>query len=74
MRIDCLKSASPKLIGWSGLTRAPAHTAQTKGKTYSEEEDRFMLVRLDHHGYTTEGAYELIKKDILNWDGFRFDW
>lgn len=33
-----------------------------------------MLVRLDHHGYTTEGVYDLIKKDVLNWDGFRFDW
>ena len=36
----------------------------TKGKVYSEEEDRYLLCRLWHYGMHMDDAYERIKKDI----------
>ncbi|NXD32609.1 ISWI ATPase, partial [Spelaeornis formosus] len=47
---------------------------QNKGKTYSEEEDRFLLVRMHHHGIDRDDCYELVKRDIGEWPLFRFDW
>lgn len=47
---------------------------QTKGKSYSEEEDRFLLVQLHRHGLAKEEVWELIKKDIIESPLFRFDW
>ena len=47
---------------------------QNKGKTYSEEEDRFLLVRMHHHGLDRDDCYELVKRDIGEWPLFRFDW
>ncbi|MBW0499315.1 hypothetical protein O181_039030 [Austropuccinia psidii MF-1] len=47
---------------------------QTKGKSYSEEEDRFLLVQLHRHGLGREEVYDLIKKDIIDSPLFRFDW
>ncbi|KAG0140791.1 hypothetical protein CROQUDRAFT_664695 [Cronartium quercuum f. sp. fusiforme G11] len=47
---------------------------QTKGKSYSEEEDRFLLVQLHRHGLGKEEVWELIKKDIIESPLFRFDW
>ncbi|OCF45020.1 transcription activator snf2l1 [Kwoniella heveanensis CBS 569] len=47
---------------------------QNKGKTYSDEEDRFLLVRMHHHGIDRDDCYELIKRDIGEWPLFRFDW
>ncbi|EIW87448.1 hypothetical protein CONPUDRAFT_87220 [Coniophora puteana RWD-64-598 SS2] len=46
----------------------------TKGKVYSEEEDRYLLVRLNHYGMQTEDVYERIKRDISEFPVFRFDW
>jgi SWI/SNF-related matrix-associated actin-dependent regulator of chromatin subfamily A member 5 len=46
----------------------------TKGKVYSEEEDRYLLCRLHHYGMRTEDVYERIKKDITEFPVFRFDW
>lgn len=46
----------------------------TKGKVYSEEEDRYLLCRLNHYGMETEDVYERIKKDITEFPVFRFDW
>ncbi|EMD32673.1 hypothetical protein CERSUDRAFT_118698 [Gelatoporia subvermispora B] len=46
----------------------------TKGKVYSEEEDRYLLCRLNHYGMQTEDVYERIKKDITEFPVFRFDW
>ncbi|KAL1681451.1 SNF2 family N-terminal domain-containing protein [Schizophyllum commune] len=46
----------------------------TKGKVYSEEEDRYLLCRLYHYGMQTEDVYERIKKDITEFPVFRFDW
>ncbi|KAF8715643.1 hypothetical protein AX14_012523 [Amanita brunnescens Koide BX004] len=46
----------------------------TKGKVYSEEEDRYLLCRLFHYGMQTEDVYDRIKKDITEFPVFRFDW
>lgn len=46
----------------------------TKGKVYSEEEDRYLLCRLNHFGMTAEDVYERIKRDITEFPVFRFDW
>lgn len=45
---------------------------QNKGKSYSEEEDRFLLVRMHHHGIDRDDCYELIKRDIGEWPLFRW--
>lgn len=47
---------------------------QTKGKTYSEEEDRFLLVMLAKYGVGADDTYERIRHDILEFPAFRFDW
>ncbi len=46
----------------------------TKGKVYSEEEDRYLLCRLFHYGMQVDDVYERIKKDISEFPVFRFDW
>jgi SWI/SNF-related matrix-associated actin-dependent regulator of chromatin subfamily A member 5 len=46
----------------------------TKGKVYSEEEDRYLLCRLHHYGMNADDVYERIKKDITEFPVFRFDW
>ncbi|KAJ7355421.1 SNF2 family N-terminal domain-containing protein [Mycena albidolilacea] len=46
----------------------------TKGKVYSEEEDRYLLCRLAHYGMQADDVYERIKKDITEFPVFRFDW
>jgi SWI/SNF-related matrix-associated actin-dependent regulator of chromatin subfamily A member 5 len=46
----------------------------TKGKVYSEEEDRYLLCRLNYHGMDQENVYDLIKRDISEFPVFRFDW
>jgi len=46
----------------------------TKGKIYSEEEDRYLLCRLDYYGLNSEGVYDRIKKDVSEFPVFRFDW
>ncbi|WFD36168.1 hypothetical protein MCUN1_003044 [Malassezia cuniculi] len=45
-----------------------------KVRTYSEEEDRFLLVRLAEYGLSAEDVYERIRIDILRHPEFRFDW
>ena len=47
---------------------------QAKGKAYSEDEDRFMLVRLAEYGLSAEDVYERIRSDILYHPDFRFNW
>lgn len=44
---------------------------QNRGKTYSEEEDRFLLVRMHHHGIDRDDCYELVKRDVGEWPLFR---
>ncbi|KAJ3384883.1 hypothetical protein HDU84_002588 [Entophlyctis sp. JEL0112] len=47
---------------------------QAKGKNYTEEEDRFMLICLEKYGYATEDVYDRMKEDIKLSPLFRFDW
>jgi len=44
---------------------------QNKGKHYSEDEDRFLLVRLNHYGLERDYAYDMMKRDIGEWPDFR---
>ena len=44
---------------------------QNKGKSYTEDEDRFLVVRMHHHGIDRDDCYELIKRDIGEWPLFR---
>jgi SWI/SNF-related matrix-associated actin-dependent regulator of chromatin subfamily A member 5 len=53
------------------LQKLDINYGQNKGKTYSEDEDRFLLVRLNHHGIEREDAYDLLKRDIGEWPDFR---
>jgi len=46
----------------------------TKGKVYSEEEDRYLLCRLFYYGMQADDVYELIKRNISEFPVFRFDW
>ena len=46
----------------------------TKGKIYSEEEDRYLLCRLHYYGLKTVDVYERIKCDITDPHVFHFDW
>ncbi|TIC25097.1 hypothetical protein E3Q10_03853 [Wallemia mellicola] len=47
---------------------------QQRGKQYTEEEDRFLLVRLSHHGLHSDDTFDRIKRDILDHPAFRMDW
>lgn len=47
---------------------------QAKGKAYSEDEDRFLLVRLADYGLSGDDVYERIRHDILYYPEFRFNW
>ncbi|GAA5829787.1 hypothetical protein JCM11251_007878 [Rhodosporidiobolus azoricus] len=48
---------------------------QTKGKSFSEDEDRFLLVEIAKYGIANkEDTWERIKRDVNEWPAFRFDW
>lgn len=58
---------------------APLHQlkltyAQTRGKAYSEDEDRFLIVRLADYGLSSDDVYERIRLDVLHYPEFRFNW
>ncbi|SJX62817.1 probable ISW2-ATPase component of a two subunit chromatin remodeling complex [Sporisorium reilianum f. sp. reilianum] len=56
------------------LLQLKVHYGQNKGKSYSEDEDRFLLVKLAEYGLGEGDVYDRIKKDVMGWSGFRFDW
>ncbi|KAF8523184.1 SNF2 family DNA-dependent ATPase [Hysterangium stoloniferum] len=45
-----------------------------KGKVYEEEEDRYLLCRLNYYGLKSPDVYDRIKKDITESPYFRFEW
>jgi SWI/SNF-related matrix-associated actin-dependent regulator of chromatin subfamily A member 5 len=47
---------------------------QSKGKFYSEEEDRFLVMKLAEFGFGNEDVYERIRDAIRSSDLFRFNW
>ena len=50
------------------------YTQPTKGKNYTEEEDRFLVVMLEKYGFGTENVYDHIRAEIKQSPLFRFDW
>jgi len=48
-------------------------TGTTK-KTYSDEEDRFLMVYIDRLGLDSENLYERLREEIRESPLFRFDW
>ncbi|KAI8992400.1 SNF2 family N-terminal domain-containing protein [Pilobolus umbonatus] len=50
------------------------YTQPTKGKNYTEEEDRFLVVMLEKYGYGTDNVYDHIRQEIKQSPLFRFDW
>ncbi|KAF7726733.1 hypothetical protein EC973_008507 [Apophysomyces ossiformis] len=50
------------------------YTQATKGKSYNEDEDRFLIVMLEKYGYGTENVYDHIRREIRHSPQFRFDW
>jgi len=52
--------------------KIPYH--QNKGRNYTEDEDRYLLVTLERLGYGTEDVHEKIRQDCRNSPLFRFDW
>ena len=45
-----------------------------RNKTFTPEEDHFILDMLAAYGYGTENVYELIREEIRRSPKFRFDW
>ncbi|KAF8886753.1 SNF2 family DNA-dependent ATPase [Infundibulicybe gibba] len=73
------RNGKPGRIAVHGSVRYPMQELElnyptTKGKVYSEEEDRYLLCRLFHYGMQADDVYERIKKDITEFPVFRFDW
>lgn len=56
------------------LTQLKFNYGGSKGKNYTEEEDRFLLVMLDKYGYSTDDVYERIRQEVKRASMFRFDW
>ncbi|KNC98614.1 uncharacterized protein SPPG_06295 [Spizellomyces punctatus DAOM BR117] len=47
---------------------------QSKGKNFTEEEDRFLLVMLERFGYGSDDVYDKILDEVKRSPLFRFDW
>lgn len=74
-QVDKIAALHKKVKGYSfPMQELKVSYGQNKGKSYSDEEDRFLLVRMHHHGIDRDDCYELIKRDIGEWPLFRFDW
>lgn len=65
-----------KKIGYyrSPMTQLKINYAQNKGKVYTEDEDRFLLVKLNEHGMHREDIYDVLRNEIRESPLFRFDW
>ncbi|ORX45511.1 hypothetical protein DM01DRAFT_1340018 [Hesseltinella vesiculosa] len=50
------------------------YTQPSKSKLYTEEEDRYLLIMLQHYGYNSDNVYERIQQDIKNYPNFQMDW
>lgn len=47
---------------------------QNRGKTYNEEEDRFLIVCMQKFGFGSDELYERIRTELKKSPLFRFDW
>ncbi|CAO3634318.1 unnamed protein product [Cunninghamella blakesleeana] len=50
------------------------YSQPTRGKQYTEDEDRFLVIMLEKYGYGTENVYDIIRQEIKKAPMFRFDW
>lgn len=53
---------------------AVSYPANNSKKTYSIDEDRFILLAADKYGLDSENLWERVKEDIRKSPLFRFDW
>ena len=53
---------------------APGYSSMLKTKKYIEDEDRFLVCKLNEIGMDCENVYDQIKQLIRNEPRFRFDW
>ncbi|RKO98091.1 hypothetical protein CXG81DRAFT_14771 [Caulochytrium protostelioides] len=61
------------------MYRVPLHQLKiqygnSRGKNYTEEEDRYLVVTLEKFGFGTDEVYEKIRENIRSSPLFRFDW
>lgn len=47
---------------------------QNRGKNFTSEEDRYLVVMLQHLGFEHENVYDVIRREIKRAPAFRFDW
>ncbi|KAI9298836.1 slide-domain-containing protein [Neoconidiobolus thromboides FSU 785] len=45
-----------------------------KGKYFTEEEDKFLVVMMDKYGYNNDDSYDKIRDEIRKLPQFRFNW
>lgn len=45
-----------------------------RNKSYTEEEDRFLLVKANKIGLDSADVYDRLKRELLVFPAFRFDW
>ena len=53
---------------------APGYSSMLKTKKYIEDEDRFLVCKLNEIGMDCDNVYDQIKQLIRNEPRFRFDW
>jgi len=56
------------------LKISPSFSSMLKNKKYIEDEDRFLVCKLNEIGMDTENVYDIIKQMIRHEPRFRFDW
>ncbi|KAJ3197493.1 hypothetical protein HK101_003191 [Irineochytrium annulatum] len=72
---ECQETLRAKVASYRlPLQQLRFNYGQSRGKNYTEEEDRFMIVCLERFGYGTEDVYERIRAEIKQSCMFRFDW
>ncbi|CAD6185953.1 unnamed protein product [Caenorhabditis auriculariae] len=78
-RIQRRQSVKKALDAKIAKYRAPFHQLRiaygtNKGKTYTEEEDRFLVCELHRLGFDKETVYEELRQSVRMAPQFRFDW
>ncbi|PAV80506.1 hypothetical protein WR25_02935 [Diploscapter pachys] len=78
-RIQRRQSVKKGLDAKIAKYKAPFHQLRiaygtNKGKTYTEEEDRFIVCELHRIGFDKETVYEELRQSVRMAPQFRFDW
>lgn len=56
------------------LTELSINYGHQKSKTYTEDEDRFLVCTLHNLGFDTDGVYDQLRQAVRNEPSFRFNW